>query len=268
MKSPRFLAALAMAAVLTTGVTTTAHASGGQLPQLSAPGKFTPDSGNNVNGQTPMQKSEVADPNTTGAISQHLNTSGDIEVNGEFKKTINNFPTPDKEGRYLRVTMPIQMNFTYNVDNNDMKSAQGVITNSSVLATKDTSSQTIKTEFQKVTMTIAGFEDSNNGIATMDKAKTEFVDSVNKNDKTKIQLPFALKIDSPNGHVATHSLKRIKEVNGSNNALPTIDIEGNSTLTLEIDKINGQRLGNPELITDHTTLTSHNLKLKFEYTGK
>ena len=210
MKSPRFLAALAMAAVLSTGVSTTAHAS--VLPPLQAAGTFTPDAGANVTGQIPMQKSEVASPDITGPISQYLNTSGDIEVNGEFKKTINNFPTPDKEGRYLRVSMPIQMNFTYNVDNHQMTSAQGVITNSSVLATKDPNGQTINTEFQKVKMTIEDFEESNNGINTLDKTKMQFVENVDTTIKNKIQLPFALKIDSPTGNVATHSIKRILEL--------------------------------------------------------
>ena len=78
MKSPRFLAALAMAAVLTTG--TTAHAAFNQV------------GGNATNGQTPMQEAEKFDSNTTGTVDKlKLSAEGDIRVDGTFTKIINNF---------------------------------------------------------------------------------------------------------------------------------------------------------------------------------
>ena len=258
MKSPRFLAALAMAAALTTGVTTTAHAALG--------------GGNATTGQTPNKQIEKIDSNTNGSISPDLkDVESDIEINGEFIKTINNFPAPTQQGRYLRVSMPIQINFTYNVDNHKVTSAQGVVSNQSVYAIEDTQHPgTLKTEFQPIKMTLAGFEKSATGQNTMGK-NVKFVETVDTvADKDNIQLPLELNIDSSTGPVKEYNLKTIedfgKQVGGI--TIPEIVIDPNTNLTLTIDKINGQNLGNEHLLTNHTTLTSHNLKLKFEYAGK
>ena len=256
MKSPRFLAALAMAAVLTTGATT-AHAS------------FQQVGGNSGNGQTPMQQTEKYDNTTTGPLTnpQALQSEGDIRVDGTFTKTVNNFPTPTQDGRYLRVTMPIKMDFTYNVDTHLMTSAEGVVTNNSVHVT-DTSSGNPKIENQKIKMSIVDFEDSNNGIATMN-APIKFVESIEANNSSDIQLPFALKLESATGVVSGYSIKTIKDKTaGSANTIKPIEIAENSSLKLKIDKIPGQNLGNEDLITNQTSLTSHSLKLKFEYAGK
>ena len=252
MKSPRFLAALAMAAVLTTGATT-AHAS------------FQQVTGSGANGQTPMQEVDLHDPATSpNSPNQALEAQGDIQVDGKFTKSVNNFPKPDKDGRFLRVSMPIKMDFTYDVDNHMMTSAEGVITNNSVHVTGTGSNQVI--EDQEIKMTLVDFADAKNGISTMGP-DIEFVDSVNTNNKDKVQLPFELNIDSATGNVAKYSLKRITEIKGSQ-PLNAIDIAKNSSVKLKIGKINGQNIGNEELITQHTSLTSHSLKLKFEYAGK
>lgn len=254
MKSPRFLAALAMAAVLTTG--TTAHAA------------FQQVGGTPVNGQTPMQQTEVKDT-SNNPLTQALTSEGDISVNGEFKKTVNNFPTPTQDGHYLRVTMPIKMDFTYDVDTHTMTSAEGVITNNSVYATNTQNiaqGQQPTLEYKKIKMTLVDFKDNSTGTTTM-TSPVEFVDTVNGNtNKDKVLLPFELKIESSTGVVNDYSIKNIKANNG-NNGIGAIEIAPNSTLKLKIDKIKGQNIGNENLITNQTSLTSHSLKLKFEYDG-
>ena len=256
MKSPRFLAALAMAAVLTTG--TTAHAS------LVG--------GNASNGQMPTKQIDEHDPTTSNKPAD-LNASGDIRVDGEFKKTITNFPTPTQDGRYLRVSMPIQMNFTYDVDTNDMKSAEGKIINSSVFVSGSApGAGPQKLEPQAIKMSIVDFEDQTNGISTM-RTPIEFVETVDLALHTgKVQLPFEVKVESSTGKVTNHSIKTIREkINSGSvtgNTLDAIKIAAGDTLKLTIDKINGQNLGNGDLIDQQTSLTSHNLKLKFEYDGK
>ena len=262
MKSPRFLAALAMAAVLTTGAT--AHAA-----------SFQQITGSGANSQQPMQEVDSHDPSMPGhPMDQSKSTAtGDVEVNGTFTKTVNNFPAPTQQGRYLRVTMPIKMDFAYNVDNSTMTSAQGTITNKSVLATQNVSNPNkMDTEYQKVKMTILGYEDSKNGVSTVDLNKIKFVDYVDQNDTTHIQLPFELRIEASKGQqVDTYTLRRIQDINNggtNNNPIPEIEIDENSALQLEIDQIQGQSIGNPDLLANGATKTSHNLKLKFEYAGK
>ena len=257
MKSPRFLAALAMAAVLTTGATT-AHAS------------FQQVTGSGANGQTPMQQVDLHDTATApSSPTKTLDVQGDVQVDGTFTKSINNFPKPDKDGRFLRVSMPIKMDFTYDVDTHMLTSAEGVITNNSVHVTGTGNNQVI--EDQEIKMTLVDFADAKNGISTMGP-DIEFVDSVNTKDKDKVQLPFELSIDSATGNVAKYSLKRITEIKDSHgqvaNPINAIDIAKNSSVKLKIGKINGQNIGNEELITQNTSLTSHSLTLKFEYAGK
>ena len=256
MKSPRFLAALAMAAVLTTGVSTTAHAS------LSG--------GNSSNGQVPLRQIDEHEPNVSGTQPQDLNADGEIRVDGEFKKTITNFPAPTENGRYLRVSMPIQINFTYDVDTHDMKSAEGRIINSSVYVTDVQTPQQTKVEPQKIKMSIVDFEDRTNGISTM-RQPIEFVETIDLKDKTKVQLPFEVKLESSTGTITNHSIKaiRAKTANGNTtNTLSPITIAAGDTLKLTIDKIKGQNIGNGDIIDQDTSITSHNLKLKFEYDGK
>ena len=257
MKSPRFLAALAMAAVLTTGVTTTAHAS------LSG--------GNSSNGQVPLRQIDEHEPNVSGTQPQDLNADGEIRVDGEFKKTITNFPAPTKDGRYLRVSMPIQMNFTYDVDTNDMKSAEGRIINSSVFVSGSApSSGPQKLEPQAIKMSIVDFEDQTNGISTM-RQPIEFVETIDLKDKSKVQLPFEVKLESSTGTITNHSIKTIRAKTANSNTTNTlspITIAAGDTLKLTIDKIKGQNIGNGDIIDQDTSITSHNLKLKFEYDGK
>lgn len=252
MKSPRFLAALAMAAVLTTGATT-AHAA------------FTQTGGNSNNGQTPMQKADEYKADLTNLPNQKLEADGDISVDGRFTKTVNNFPKPDKDGHYLRVTMPIKMDFTYDVDTDTMTSAEGVVVNNSVHATNTSTQQ--KLNPKKVTMTLVDFADNTKGTSTMTSG-VEFVTDVNASTTTdKVLLPFELKVESKTGQVQNYSIANIQKKASANNGIAPITIEPDSTLKLKIDKISGQSLGNTDLITNQTSLTSHSLKLKFEYDG-
>lgn len=251
MKSPRFLAALAMAAVLTTG--TTAHAAFNQV------------GGSATNGQIPMQEAEEFDP-TSGAT---LDATGDISLDGTFTKRINNFPTPTTDGHYLRITMPIKMDYTYDVDTNVMQSTDMVVTNNSVHATQTGQASTTQLDYKKVKMTIVDFKENAQGITTM-TPNVKFVEDVAKealNDKNNVLLPFELQVKSPSGSVDNFSIQKIQAptTGSTTNGLNPIEIAPNSALTLKLEQINGQTIGNKDLISQQTSKTSHNLKLKFEY---
>lgn len=250
MKSPRFLAALAMAAVLTTG--TTAHAAFNQV------------GGSATNGQTPMQEAQEFNANNT-----NLNVEGDISLDGTFTKTINNFPTPTQDGHYLRITMPIKMDYTYDVDTNVMQSTDMVVTNNSVYAT-NTNQTPATLEYKKVKMTIVDFKKNDKGITTM-APNIKFVEDAATEaltDKDNVLLPFELQVKSSSGSVDNISIEKIQVPTGggsATNGLNPIEIAPNSALTLKLEQINGQTIGNKDLISQQTSKTSHNLKLKFEY---
>lgn len=255
MKSPRFLAALAMAALLSTGAT--AHAAFNQV------------GGSATNGQTPMQEAEEFDHTSNATPGKTLNATGDISLDGTFTKRINNFPTPTTDGHYLRITMPIKMDYTYDVDTNVMQSTDMVVTNNSVYATK--TNQTPATlEYKKVKMTIVDFKKKDKGITTMapdirfvEDAATEAL-----TDKDNVLLPFELQVKSSSGSVDNISIEKIQVPNSggsATNGLNPIEIAPNSALTLKLEQINGQTIGNKDLISQQTSKTSHNLKLKFEY---
>ena len=250
MKSPRFLAALAMAAVLTTG--TTAHAAFNQV------------GGSATNGQTPMQETEVFDPNTT--LSNSLTSQGDISVDGTFTKTVNNFPTPTKDGHYLRVTMPIKMDFTYDVDHDLMTAAQGTVVNNSVHADGIQPNQPNSGVLtpKKVSMSIVGFDDNLVGTQNLNDKIVFVNNAVDSTDpQRKIELPFQLNITGKNGtSVTNYTIKNIKD---KHQDIKPIVIPENSAVKLELDTISGQTIANADLINNQTSLTSHNLKLKFEY---
>ena len=258
MKSPRFLAALAMAAVLTTGVT--AHASVGDFTEVTT----------GANGQQPMLKADIHE--ATLNSGQTIDAEGEIRVDGKFTKTINNFPTPTENGHYLRVTMPIKMDFTYDVDSDIMTSAQGTVVNNSVEATGILNNQpnTGVLTPKKVKMSIVDFADSAMGTQNMND-DVKFV--TNADGSTgKVELPFQLYVTGTNGQqIRDYSIAKIKEnaeavkLNPLANAINPIEIDPNTSVKIEINKIQGQKIGNKELITNQTSLTSHSLKLKFEY---
>ena len=258
MKSPRILAALAMAAVLTTGVS--AHAAQG-------PAGTTAGFVQTTNGQDSELRANVF-KNDTDLGNGKLDTQGDIRVDGEFSKKVNSFPTPTEDGHYLRITMPIKMDFQYDVDNDILQSAEATISNRSIEA-KNTANVQQKQEIPKeVEMTILDFEEYNNGPATMN-SKIAFVNNLGETaslpDK-KIELPFKLNITGAAGNqVIDHSIKSIKDHKQQQTNLAPITIGRDSAIKLKLESISNQTLGNKDLIQDGTTSTSHNLKLKFEY---
>lgn len=254
MKSPRFLAALAMAAVLTTGVT--AHAS--QLPAGTTTGF--------VQNANSMLEANVYKDDVT---QTPLDVEGDIRVDGEFSKKVNSFPAPTKDGHYLRVTMPIKMDFQYDVDNDILQSAEATISNRSIEATNTSNSQNTRLTPKDVEMTILDFAEYNNGPSTVN-SDIAFVNTLGETAQSpagrKIELPFKLNITGAAGNqVIDHSIKSIKEHNSASNYLAPIRIGKDSAIKLKLESISNQTLGNKDLIQDGTTSTSHNLKLKFEY---
>ena len=218
---------------------------------------FKIDTGNGGSGQ---QATQSAQTTSATATTTPKSVQGDIEIDGIFSKTITNFPTPDKDGRYLRVTMPIKMDYAYDVDTNTMTAANGLIQNNSVYATS-TSTVKPKLEPQPVKMTLEDIKLTSNSTIG---SNIKFVDRVDANDKTNIQLPFQLTVNGPATTVKNINLTTIE----SKKVSDQFTIQGGSNLQLQLGLIPGQIVGNTDLITNAKTRTSHNLTLKFEYIGK
>ena len=254
MKSPRFLAALAMAAVLTTGVT--AHALTTTAPTTS---DFKIDTGNAGSGQQATQTAiKHHDTNPT----QVAPATGEINVNGTFNKVITNLPTPDKEGHYLRITMPISMDYVYNLDTHHMQTATALIQNQSVKVTGQVG-QGQKVDPQPVEMSFVRLSKKNN--TSQNSKDFKFVKSVNPAEKDVIQLPFTLQVSGASTPVANYDLADIETAALS---LQPLTIQGGSNINLTLDLVGGQKVGNPELVNQAKTLTTHGLELKFEYKGQ
>ena len=250
MKAPKFITAMALAAIL--GSTA-----------LPAYADFNPDSGNSVNGQASVQKADVSDPSDPN--KKDFIAEGDISINGTFNKTINTFPDATDPGHYLRVTMPIKMDFTYDVDSHTLSSADMTVTNNSVyVAAKGDPAVA-----QPVEMTLVDVEENSKGTNNIE---TEFVNTVtgsgsSTNTNDKIQLPFKLDLKRGTQIFDSYNLATIQTNGvGSNNIKP-ITIDGNSSIQLKLELITGQTAGNTDAIDKNVSLTSHNLKLKFEYKG-
>lgn len=258
MKAPKFISAMAIAAILSSGV-------------APAYADFTKDTGNLVNGQPSMQSTDKKD--NTNANPANLNDEGEITINGAFNKIINNFPTPTDPGRYLRVTMPIKMDFTYDVDNHQMISAPGTVVNNSVYVPQNVGGvgSAPTPEDQPIKMSLVDVIANGNG--STNDIETEFVDNVDAsgidtNHQGKVVLPFKLNIISGGQVTESHNLTAVKKPISSNNNIQPINIPASSSIQLKLDLIQGQKVGNTDLIKKATSLTSHNLKLKFEYAGK
>lgn len=242
MKMKKILSMLTLATVLSSGVV--AHAAG-----------FTQDSNGNQSG---WEYKEATATDMPKALE------GEIEINGKFEKTINNLPTPDKDGRYLRVTMPIKMDYTYNVDSDQMVSAESSIINESLYATNVTTNggANATLEPQAIKMQIVSLEDGTNGTMTPD---VKFVSVVDSNVTDKVQLPFKLSITKSGSHVAEYNLSDLYQ---NSQVTRVIDVGASEKLQLQFKLIDGQKLGNGNLIDQPTSLTNHKLKMKFEYAGK
>ena len=257
MKAPKFISAMAIAAILSSGV-------------APAYANSTNNSGNLVNGQPSMQNINKEELLSNGNTNKP-NSDAEIEINGTFNKIINNLPTPTDPGRYLRVTMPIKMDFTYDVDNNQLISAPGTVVNNSVYVPQG-GLQT--SEDQPIKMSLVDVITNGNG--KTNDIETTFVDSVATNgidttNQDKVVLPFKLNVLKGGNVVEGHNITAIQAKNntGKNgNTISPITIPASSSIQLKLDLIAGQKVGNTNLINKATSLTSHNLKLKFEYTGK
>lgn len=244
----RIIAAMTIATVLSSSVSIS-HATS----------DFKIDTGNAGTGQQATQSAQTT-ASTTGNTTPK-SVSGDIEINGIFNKTITNLPTPDKDGRYLRVTMPIKMDYIYDVDTNKMTVANNaLIQNNSVLATSTGTTNATLTP-QPVKMTLEDIKLTSNSTAN---AQIKFVNRVDPAEKNYVQLPFKITVDGPSTNVKDVNLKTIE----SSGTKEEFTIQGSSNLSLTLGLITGQVIGNPDLIDKAQTQVSHDLTLKFEYIGK
>lgn len=235
MKMKKIAAMMALATMLTSGVTAHADVQQGANHTQILDG-FAADL---QNGQIPSQSSE-------------------IEINGTFNKQATNLPDPQNDGHYLYVTMPIKLDFTYDVDTDVMVSPEGKIMNQSFYA--ENTNQNANITPKKVKMTIENLTKNIGGTNSLD---LKFVDQVNPTDKAKVQAPFKLSILDENGvSIISHNLSEIENNGVRNNP---ITINEDQTVKLKLEKITGQTLGNKELIQQGSEVTSHALELKFEY---
>lgn len=254
MKAQKLIAAMALAVTLSTTA----------LPAYAA--NFTPDAGDGNTGKTTQsvtEKVEITNPDPT------IEAEGDITIDGVFTKQINTLPPVTEEGHYLRVTMPITMNFTYDIDSQTMTSADNAtITNKSVKATTNgTANNGFDEEEKAIKMKFISVEENKLKPGTI--GSTKFVstvdESVEQQNSGKVLLPFELKLDGiQNSNVNSYHLATLEDPTLVNQ-IPEILIPAGRSVNLKLQKIVGQNVGNKDLVKVSTTTTSHNLKMQFEY---
>ena len=116
MKAPKkVIAVMAMATLLGSGA--------GQA--------FASDFKTNT-GVPGQEASQTAEKKHDLGNTEELSVTGDIDVNGIFRRRVTSFPERFENGEYLQVTMPISLNYTYNLDTNVLESAKGNVINESV----------------------------------------------------------------------------------------------------------------------------------------
>lgn len=244
MKAPKkVITAMAMAALL----------GGTAVPAFAAgnPVGFTTTTG--VNGQDPLQTSKQYQKDKAN-LEEAI---GDIQVNGEFTRTINNFPTETEEGHYLQVTMPISLNYTYNLDKETLTSAKGKITNESVSLTKGDDGT--KKQPAPVKMSVVELIETGKSISDI-----EYVDNIDP-DSENVQVPFELVLTKNGKEFKNIHLASIKSQNENANSFT---IEGNTDVDITIGQIANQKVTDKiKKLEGKTASMGHKVKMKFEYLG-
>ena len=240
MKAPKkVITAMAMAALL-----------GGTAVPAFADGDFKTSTG--VPGQDPLQTALKKQELNQG---DKLTVQGDIEVNGNFTRKINNFPEETQDGHYLQVTMPISLNYTYNLDTDVMQSAKGTVTNESVYVQNVKDSDTI-VEGKSVNMSFVKLDVTNRN------DNMEYVNDITERDD-KVQLPFQVVVTKEGKSVREIPLASIVEQNEGKN---TIEIKPNTDLQLEIKKIGSLNVQDKgDILSGETASIGHKMIMKFEY---
>lgn len=240
MRAPKkVIAAMAMATMI-----------GGTGVQSFAAGhQFTTSGGDTINGQKPLQRAEEVNDDKAQLYAQ-----GDITLQGTFIKSVDAFPEATEAGRYLRVSMPLSIDYQYDVKTDMLSSATGTIKNDSVYV-ETSDGQVTKKEGQAVNMTFVNFQEPSQGM--------EYVTETTGDVKGgKVQLPFKLVVTTNEGTVKDIPLKSI------NDQHQQITIEPNNSLQLKIDKIDGKKITNKDSLGNGRTTIGNNMTLKFEYAGK
>lgn len=234
MKMKKILSMLTLATVLSSGVV--AHAA------------------NDFTTIDPANSTQTAQKQQTGNAANDV-VEGEIKINGKFEKTITNIPTPGQDGKYLRVTMPLSIDYTYNLDTNDMQSAIGEIRNESFNATGIPGAPQL--DPQPIKMYFVGVTDNDAN------SKFELVDN-NDAAPDKVGLPFKVTVTGSGASTGngSYSLKSIKDQNMTNTEFK---IGAASNIKLKIEK-DGD-IQHADLIKTDKTSVSHSLSLKFEYAG-
>lgn len=235
MKMKKIIAMMALATMLTSGVTAHAFVHDGSGIQV----------GEGFNADA----------------DQLQELQGEIEINGEFKKSVSNLPDPTEDGHYLRVTMPIKMDFSYDADLNAFISVNNAkITNESVHAENvknGVAGGTITPK--KIKVYLDGLDESNTGSADGNKL-IKFVDQYDANANDKVQVPLELKITGKGNAVTSYSFATLE-----NGVTTPIQVDENGALGLELGLKPGEEIHNKELLTKDITATKHALTLRFEY---
>lgn len=231
--------------------------------QTAMASDFSIDTGNASQGAQATQSAIIeGGKDAIGANNPAPTASGDIQINGSFTKTITNLPDPTEEGRYLRVTMPIQMNYSYDVDTNNFTGATGTILNQSVYATEtQPNSGVFDLEPQPIQMSFVGLSD---GTTTTTDAPVEFVNKIDPTDLTNIQLPLQFALSGQSTQAKAYTFNDIQ----TNSVNDIVQIQGNSSVQLGIELISGETVGNTDLIQKALSQATHDLHLQFEYVGK
>ncbi|MDB8550938.1 hypothetical protein [Turicibacter sanguinis] len=186
-----------------------------------------------------------------GANPQDI--TGQIEINGTFNKTVSNIPTPTQDGKYLIVTMPLSMNYTYDADSDTLTGSTGQIENRSVKV--DSQQPTYQPIIMRVVDLVKGAHTTN--------AEVKFISTPDTADAATIQVPLQLSLS---GASVTNQV--IHFANIKSNLIGNIDIAANTNVKMDIEEIPGQKVYNTHLIDQNTAVAKHDLKFEFEYNGQ
>ena len=238
----KMLSSMALATLLVAAAGTTSA-------QAALSADFPYDAGNNtqVGGSTDAKG---------GSLKP---ATGEIEIDGNFEKSVTTLPTPKDDGKYLIVAMPISMGYTYNADTKALVGSHGVIENHSV----EVSSQMATPKSMK--MRLLGLKE---GTRTTD-AEVQFITTPDAGATGKIQVPLQLSLTASGMQTPkVHNFKDIVVTNPSNShVVSEIEVPAGTTVSVDIDPIANQQVENDHLIQKPSSIAKHTLHFQFEYAG-
>lgn len=249
----KMLSSMALATVLV-GAFGGAHSALAAAPATTTTpvGDFTPDTNGGL---------QVTDTKQDLASQDVLSAYGDIEINGYFNKAAVTLPTPEEEGHYLRVQMPIKMDFTYDVDTKAFIAANGAIINQSVKATDNNGVLTF--EDKAVDAYLVGLEATS--VNTTGLTPVFVSNTTTAASATELQLPLNLEFSGVSGTTKTVTMKNVEEEIDDKDYYEIGRIQPGASIGVAISQIQGSEFTNADQLPQGQSKVQYNMSMLFEY---